>query len=65
MNVNFNDLGLESIGKELVGKEKWEQIYPLQQVLHQETVSDFDPTEVSEELETNVSSVQCLNLRIA
>lgn len=35
---------MESIGRELVGVEKWEYIYPLQQVWHQEQTSDFDPT---------------------
>ena len=56
---------MESVGRELVGEEKWEQIYPLQQVWLQETASDFDPTEVSEEPEANVRTFLCFNPQIS
>ena len=41
-------VGLEDIGKQLVGEEKWQSLYPAWRDVEQERTPDFDPSEVPE-----------------
>ncbi|CAG7819507.1 unnamed protein product [Allacma fusca] len=41
-------IGLEDIGKQLVGEDKWQNLYPVWRDVEQDRTPDFDPDEVPE-----------------